>query len=159
MSRVPQIEHRERDTSVGSKVTNKLPSFSRTALFHLAAKTTYHSKGLKMSLAAHKLCLSFWSDLAQVFWNRTQPWLTLICTYSSKHFRNCVSHLDCMSDAICLLDSMSANKAPFCLWQSSSSLLKKQLRIHGINFLISTSHFPLQFPQGYHFKQKMLQLK
>ena len=54
VSRVPQIERQERDSSFGLKVTITLPIFSRTALFHLAAKSTYHSKGQEASLAAYK---------------------------------------------------------------------------------------------------------
>ena len=50
---------------------------------HLAAKTTYHNKGLKASIAAHKFCSSrfiyvstvecAWSDSTLVFYNQTQP--------------------------------------------------------------------------------------
>ena len=53
---VPLNKRREHDASIGSKVTNTLPIFSRTELFHLAAKTTYHSQGLKASPAAHEFC-------------------------------------------------------------------------------------------------------
>ena len=55
VSRVPLIKRRERDTSVGSKVTNTLPIFSRTDQFHLAAKMTYHRESLQASLAAHDM--------------------------------------------------------------------------------------------------------
>ena len=54
--RFPLIKHREQDTSVGSKVKNTLPTFSRTDRFHLAAKMTYHSKSLQASQAAQEFC-------------------------------------------------------------------------------------------------------
>ena len=47
-TRVESLSNRmwERDTSVGSKVTNTLLIFSRTELFHLAAEMIYHCKSL-----------------------------------------------------------------------------------------------------------------
>ena len=54
VSRVPQIERRESNTSVGSKVTNTLPIFSRTDWIHLAAKTTVQSQQRPQKLARPK---------------------------------------------------------------------------------------------------------
>ena len=89
VSRVPLIKRQEQVTSVGSKVTNTLPIFSRTDWIHLAAKTTYHCKGLQAPLAAHEFCTccSIYvectcSDLNLVFSNQTQPKMTWIAKNS-----------------------------------------------------------------------------